>query len=827
MPDRRTFLTRLAAGVGALRSTPATALQSATAVPVQVSGVYPSLAMFNDERECGTGAVVVWANRLWAITYGPHLVRESSDRLYEVTPDLRQVVRSESVGGTNANRLVHRESRQLFIGPYVIDQAGRVRVIPRASMPGRLTGTARHLTNPAGAVYVATMEEGLYEVDVRSLAVTGLIADGNGNVTNPDRPAALASTLPGYHGKGLYTGQGRLVYSNNGEPGEAALRDPRTTSGALAEWRGSGDWTLVRRNQFTEVSGPGGIEGATTDADPVWSIGWDHRSLILMLLDAGRWHAYRLPKASHAYDGAHGWNTEWPRIRDIGEGNLLMTMHGMFWRFPGDFTRTRSAGLTPRSRYLKVIGDFCRWRDRIVFGCDDTAAAEFLNTRRAKGKVAGPGQSHSNLWFVEPSRLDRLGPASASGAVWVDEHVEAGVPSDPFLRGGFDRCGVHLAHGSDTPVTVELEVDRDGTDTWTPLRRIDVPVDGYAWADLTDTGRASWVRARLSRDTPGVTVQFTLANADDRTPRPSPLLAGLATTSEGAVTGGLLHVRAGGVRTLGVAVDRASGVTRRAGSYYELDGDLRLTATSTPAGDEAAAWIRANVAIPTGVVEIDAASVLVIDDAGRRWRLPKSDPSFDRPGALGPERIDREVCTERDLFNCHGTFYELPAENAGGFAKIRPICTHDRRIHDYCSYRGLLVMTGVADGIASQRIVRSADGHAAVWVGVVDDLWEFGRPRGSGGPWQNTPVRARVLSDAYLMSGYEHKTLTLRHDRPGIVVIDAQIDLTGDGLWCTWRRFQVPPGDGLTYEFPAAFSAYWFRVVADTDCAATAVLMYA
>jgi len=322
-------------------------------------------------------------------------------------------------------------------------------------------------------------------------------------------------------------------------------------------------------------------------------------------------------------------------------------------------------------------------------------------------------------------------------------------------------------------------------------------------------------------------VQFTLANADDRTPRPSPLLAGLATTSEGAVTGGLLHVRAGGARTLGVAVDRASGVMRRAGSYYELDGDLRLTATSTPAGDEAAAWIRANVAIPPGVVEIDAASVLVIDDAGRRWRLPKSDPSFDRPGALGPERIDREVCTERDLFNCHGTFYELPAENAGGFAKIRPICTHDRRIHDYCSYRGLLVMTGVADGIASQRIVRSADGHAAVWVGVVDDLWEFGRPRGSGGPWQNTPVRARVLSDAYLMSGYEHKTLTLRHDRPGIVVIDAQIDLTGDGLWCTWRRFQVPPGDGLTYEFPAAFSAYWFRVVADTDCAATAVLMYA
>lgn len=46
-------------------------------------------------------------------------------------------------------------------------------------------------------------------------------------------------------------------------------------------------------------------------------------------------------------------------------------------------------------------------------------------------------------------------------------------------------------------------------------------------------------------------------------------------------------------------------------------------------------------------------------------------------------RICREVATERDLFNCHGTFYELPAENADGYAKIRPIASHSFRIHDY------------------------------------------------------------------------------------------------------------------------------------------------
>ena len=85
------------------------------------SGIYPHLAFFNDEAECGTGAVVPWAGRLWAITYGPHLPHGSSDKLYEITPDLRQIVRPENVGGTHASRMIHPESQQLFIGPYVIE----------------------------------------------------------------------------------------------------------------------------------------------------------------------------------------------------------------------------------------------------------------------------------------------------------------------------------------------------------------------------------------------------------------------------------------------------------------------------------------------------------------------------------------------------------------------------------------------------------------------------------------------------------------------------------------------------------------------------------
>ena len=38
---------------------------SANADITSVSGVYPHLAMLNDEGECGTGAVVPWAGDLW------------------------------------------------------------------------------------------------------------------------------------------------------------------------------------------------------------------------------------------------------------------------------------------------------------------------------------------------------------------------------------------------------------------------------------------------------------------------------------------------------------------------------------------------------------------------------------------------------------------------------------------------------------------------------------------------------------------------------------------------------------------------------------------
>ena len=158
----------------------------------EFSGIYPHLAFFNNENECGTGAVVPWAGRLWAVTYAPHMPKGSSDKLYEIDTDLNMTVREESIGGTPANRMIHRESEQLFIGPYAINKDRKVRAIPYAQMFGRPTGNARHLTDPAEKIYYATMEEGFYEVDVKTLAVKTLFYDE----AIKGEPKA---GLPGYH----------------------------------------------------------------------------------------------------------------------------------------------------------------------------------------------------------------------------------------------------------------------------------------------------------------------------------------------------------------------------------------------------------------------------------------------------------------------------------------------------------------------------------------------------------------------------------------------------------------------------------------------------
>jgi hypothetical protein len=295
----------------------------------------------------------------------------------------------------------------------------------------------------------------------------------------------------------------------------------------------------------------------------------------------------------------------------------------------------------------------------------------------------------------------------------------------------------------------------------------------------------------------------------------------------GNASGGLLHARGGGKKTLGLAAVRtANGRSEGSPEFYEMGPDMKLRRSGEPG---ALAWMQTNVAIPENAVAMDDASVVYTDESGQRFRLPKGRRDFVANGPFGAERAVREVCTERDLLNCAGTFFELPAENAGGIAKLRPVSTHNRRIHDFATWRGMLVMTGIdaRAPTSNPHLIRSDDGHVAVWVGVVDDLWSFGRPVGEGGPWKDSAVKAGEPSDPYLMTGYEKKTLTLsQRDGAQPVKMRVDIDLTGTGKWVEYATFDVAAAKPLVHRFPDGFQAYWLRVTANRDATATAWLVY-
>lgn len=799
--------------------------------PDSISGIYPRLAYYNNEGECGTGAVVPWADRLWVITYGPHLPNGSSDKLYEVTPDYKQIVRDESIGGTPANRMIHKESNQLFIGPYAIDNTGKVRTIPYTAMAGRHTGNARHLTDPANKIYYGTMEEGFYEVDVNTLAVKELYQDGNKKKEKKSDTDAgpINALLPGVHGKGLYSGQGVMLFTNNGEGTQEALKKFDVEAGVLGEWDGK-DWKVVRRNQFVEVTGPGGINGNTNpDTDPLWATGWDHKSVLLGVRDAAKgWSFYRLPKASHSYDGAHGWNTEWPRIRNVGtdaKPDYLMTMHGMFWSFPGMFAADNSAGIRPRSAYLKVIGDYTRWNDQLVFGCDDSAQKEFLNKRKTKGSIEGPGQSNSNLWFTSLTKPNELGPATAEGAVWAKESVKANEVSEPFLFSGWaNRCGWVKNEGKQ-PITFTFEVDEAGNNNWKALKSVTVNPGKAASVPFTQEEKGEWVRVKADKNTLA-TVSFSYTTPDNRPATSDAIYNGLTTVSSTESMGGIPYGLGDNRRALGLLANTTSldGKVTETG-YYEMGDKLELIRKDDP---KTADFIRSQFAIPQQVIDIESSSVLVVDDAGRRWRLPLGDEAYTNLTNQGALRICREVATERDLFSCMGTFYELPAENADGYAKIRPVSTHKYRINDYASYRGMLVLTGVTpkEGKENPHILVSDDKKAAVWVGAIDDLWQLGKPVGKGGPWKEADVKAGVPSDPYLIGFYDKKEITLSHQNDKEISFTVEVDPTGNGDWMEYAVYTVKPGEKLTQQLPDTFQARWIRFSANTDAKATAWLEY-
>ncbi len=442
--------------------------------PVSVKGVYPKMTVFakgvGSDSETGIGAMIPWADKLWAVGYVAH-IRGTGIGLYSISDDMTMTKHPASVTGTFANRLVHWESKQAIIGPHIIDPEGNVRTFPELSKH-RLTATARHLKKPKTMVYFLTMEGQLYEADVNTLETKHLF-DLNKELDIPK------GAQPHY--KGAHTAQGRLVVANNTYEEAEYLR--KRDAGRLAQWDGQGDWEIVERNPFIEVSGKQNTTAGSRYGNTLFAVGWDDRSVIFRVLHDRQWKRYRLPQASHSWD--HTWNTEWMRIREVQTERYLMDAFGMFYELPPLVYGGQIWGIKPICYHLRICPDMVYWRGMLVLAGDQTDNAV--------------GQPQSGFWFGNIDELHSWGKPTGWGAVWKNTPVKANQYSDPFLMTGFDKKVVHLAHDSEGDVQFTLEVDFLGNGDWQTYKTISVPAKGYNYHTFPDAFSAHWIRLKTNK----------------------------------------------------------------------------------------------------------------------------------------------------------------------------------------------------------------------------------------------------------------------------------------------------------------------------------------
>lgn len=437
--------------------------------PVAISGVVPSLAVkakhLPRRSETGIGALMPWADKLWFVTYVAHKSPTGDGTgLFSIDDDLQVTKHPESVVGTYANRLVHKETSQLFIGPHVIDVDGTVRTIDDL-VDIRITGTARHLDDPANKVYMLGMEGEFCEVDVHTLEVTQLF----------DLLDVLQ--VHGYpHFKDICTSNGRVVVVNN-----SYYHDDFWTGeseGRLAEWDGE-QWRTLARTQFNTLATANGM------GDALFAVGQDRASALLWVhLPTTGWRQYRLPKSTHTQD--HAFTTEWPRIREVESERLLMDASGMFYELPSITYADAVWGIRPVASHLRVVGDFCSWNGLLVMAGDQTTPLNDNNP------VAG--QPQANLWFGKTDDLWQWGKPQGWGGPWWESAVEAGVASDPYLMTGFEHKCLHLTNDGEDRLDVTVEIDVTGTGRWARHSELTVEPGGCA-SEVFPTGfSAHWIR---------------------------------------------------------------------------------------------------------------------------------------------------------------------------------------------------------------------------------------------------------------------------------------------------------------------------------------------
>lgn len=206
--------------------------------------------------------------------------------------------------------------------------------------------------------------------------------------------------------------------------------------------------------------------------------------------------------------------------------------------------------------------------------------------------------------------------------------------------------------------------------------------------------------------------------------------------------------------------------------------------------------------------------------AWKRYRLPKGSHSFDHAWNTEWMRI-REVQTERFIMEVFGIFYELPMMTYNGHVwGIKPISYHLRIVPDFVFWRGMFVMAG------DQTDHGVGQPQSGLLFQNIDDLWNYGKPTGWGAVWQDEKVSANAISDPFLMTGFDKKTVHFINKGAQAVQFVIEVDVMGNEEWHTYETITVDPKSYSHYEFPDGYSAHWVRVKVNEASTVTVQFVY-
>ena len=499
----RLFLCRRRPGAAFVAVVLGLACAALSAAPPEWSGVHPHLACFNDGGECGTGAVVPWADRLWVMTYAPHVPNGSSDKLYEITDDLR---RDRAPGEHWRNAGESDDSSRIRISSSSVPTRSmrerRVRVIPYETMPGPAHGQ-RAAPDRSG-------EQDLLRDDGGRLlrSRSSSRSRSRSSIPTPIRQSGLTRVAAA-----------RLPRQGCSTPARAAWSTPTTASTSAEAHAATG----------CPLGLPGGVgrhrTGQVVAPEPVHRSHWSgrnrgqsrprHRSDLEHRLgssladpDAARRRTLaRVPAAQGE-----------PLLRRCARLEHRMAAHPRHRRRgPADddardvlaFPTTFSAGQHGRHPTALDLPQ----GDRRLLPLERPAGLRLRRhgQERVPQQASGQGptrrsRASRNPTSGSPTRrvwITSVPPFGPRGGVDERDRVTAG-DSGPTLTcsPGTDRRGVHLAHRRSGRSRSSSTWIAKGTAVGAAQVEVAVPARGYVWLEFPAAEPGEWIRVRADSDAP-------------------------------------------------------------------------------------------------------------------------------------------------------------------------------------------------------------------------------------------------------------------------------------------------------------------------------------